>query len=89
MNHSGLGHVKWMALIAAGLFGVLLLFGNPAGEALRYAILLACPLMMVGMMFGGHSGHSGHSGHGNGRGDEASAAPRADKDEPVSHHHTS
>ncbi len=83
MNHSGLGHVKWMALTAAGLFGVLLLFGNSAGEALRYAILLACPLMMVGMMFGGHSGH-GTQGS-----DEASAPRQGDVDEPVGHRHTS
>lgn len=86
MNHGGLAHVKWMALIAAGLFGVLLLFGNSAGEALRYAVLLSCPLMMVAMMLGGHSGHSGHGSKGS---DEASDAPYGDRDEPVGHHHTS
>ncbi|WP_448072920.1 hypothetical protein [Georgenia yuyongxinii] len=62
-----------MALITGGVFLILLLLGKPAGEAGLYALLLACPLMMVGMMFGGHrghgagegdSGHQGHVGHG-------------------------
>lgn len=72
MNHSGGGHLKGMALISGGVFVVLLLLGKPAGEALSYAVLLACPLMMVGMMFGGHAGHGAsrddseheaHTGH--------------------------
>jgi hypothetical protein len=73
MKHSGAGHLKGMALIAGGAFVVLLLLGKPAGEAFSYALALACPLMMVGMMFGGHgghggtednAGHDGHAGHG-------------------------
>ena len=62
MNHSGAGHLKGMFLIAAGAFALLLLLGKSAGEALTYAALLACPLMMVGMMFGGHGGHGARSG---------------------------
>jgi hypothetical protein len=62
MKHSGAGHLKGMALIAGGAFVVLLLLGKPAGEAFSYALALACPLMMVGMMFGGHGGHGGHGG---------------------------
>jgi hypothetical protein len=62
MNHSGTGHLKGMALITGGAFVVLLLLGKSAGEAFSYALVLACPLMMVGMMFGGHGGHGGHGG---------------------------
>ena len=76
MKHSGAGHLKGMALIAGGAFVVLLLLGKPAGEAFSYALALACPLMMVGMMFGGHGAHGGsedngghdrHAGHGGAR----------------------
>lgn len=43
-------HVKHM-LIGAGLvLSVLLLSGVSPGTALFYALLLACPLMMVGMV---------------------------------------
>lgn len=60
MNHSGTGHLKGMALLVAGVFVVLLLLGRPPGEALLYAAILACPLMMILMMVGGHGGHGGH-----------------------------
>ena len=69
MKHSGAGHLKGMALIAGGAFVVFLLLGKSAGEAFSYALALTCPLMMVGMMFGGHGGaedsaeHDGHGGH--------------------------
>ena len=69
MKHSGAGHLKGMALIAGGAFVVLLLLGKSPSEALSFALVLACPLMMVGMMFGGHGGHggnennAGHDGH--------------------------
>lgn len=53
-------HLKYMLLGGAGLFGILLLVGVPLTSALLYAVLLACPLMMLTM--GGHSGHSG-AGH--------------------------
>ncbi|ADG76536.1 conserved hypothetical protein [Cellulomonas flavigena DSM 20109] len=82
MNHSGFGHLKWMALTAAALFGVLLLLGNSVGDALRYAVLLACPLMMVAMMFGPHSGRGGHGGS------ETGMRPREDTDGRVDHHHS-
>ncbi|PVU81540.1 hypothetical protein DDP54_16025 (plasmid) [Cellulomonas sp. WB94] len=74
-----------MALIAGGAFVVLLLLGKPAGEAFSYALALACPLMMVGMMFGGHgghggsednAGHDGHAGHGGARGSETDLGAR-------------
>jgi len=57
LDHSGVGHVKGMAVIGGAALVVLLLTGRPFDEAIVYAIVLACPLMMVGMMFGGHQGH--------------------------------
>lgn len=53
-------HLKYMLLGGAGLFGALLLVGVPVSSALLYAVLLACPLMMITM--GGHGGHGG-GGH--------------------------
>lgn len=53
----GGNHLKHMLLGGAGLFGVLLLVGVPLTSALLYAVLLACPLMMLAM--GGHGGHAG------------------------------
>lgn len=64
MNHSGAGHLKGMALLVAGVFVVLLLLGRAPGEALLLAAVLACPLMMMLMMAGGHGRHSGRAGHG-------------------------
>jgi hypothetical protein len=57
LDHSGVGHLKGMAVIGGAALVVLLLAGKPFDEAIVYAIVLACPLMMVGMMFGGHQGH--------------------------------
>lgn len=81
MNHSGSGHLKGMALITGGAFVVLLLLGKSAGEAFSYALVLACPLMMVGMMFGGHGGHGGsedNAGHDGHAGHSGTADPEAD-----------
>lgn len=50
-QHSGINHLKWMGGIAVGIFMVLLLTGQPLGSAIFLSILLACPLMMVAMMF--------------------------------------
>ncbi|PYF95982.1 Protein of unknown function [Georgenia satyanarayanai] len=57
MNHSGSGHLKGMVLLMGGLFIAMRVFGVSTGDALVYAAVLACPLMMVMMMFGGHGGH--------------------------------
>jgi len=83
MKHSGAGHLKGMALIAGGAFVVLLLLGKSPSEAFSFALVLACPLMMVGMMFGGHGGHgsskddAGHEGHA---GHTGTRDPAADLD---------
>lgn len=52
MNHSGSGHLKGMVLLMGGLFIAMRVFGVSTGDALVYAAVLACPLMMVMMMFG-------------------------------------
>lgn len=53
-------HLKHMAIGAVVILAVLLALGVNLGQALPYAILLACPLGMVSMMFfmnrqGGHN----------------------------------
>ncbi|MFC5175140.1 DUF2933 domain-containing protein [Nocardioides taihuensis] len=54
-------HLKSMLVGGTGVFGALLLFGVPLSSALLYAVLLACPLMMITM--GGHGGHGGEHDH--------------------------
>ena len=62
-NHSGKSHLLWMLGLGGVIFVVLLGTGRSVGQALPLALFLACPLMMVGMMFmmGGDKGHQ----HGN------------------------
>lgn len=48
------------ALVAAALA----IAGVPLGALLPFAVLLACPLMMVFMMRGMHGGGEDHKGHG-------------------------
>ncbi|RYG15771.1 MAG: hypothetical protein EON96_09990 [Caulobacteraceae bacterium] len=45
------GHLKHMLIGGAVLLVVLLVAGVDLGRALPYALLLACPLSMAGMMF--------------------------------------
>lgn len=83
-------HLKYMLLGGAGLFGVLLAFGLPLQSAVLLAILLACPLMMLG---GGHGGHgAGHSSDQKpDQNPTQSSAPRtgagASADTPQPHRH--
>ena len=71
-------HLKYMLLGGAGVFGVLLLVGVPLTSALLYAVLLACPLMMLTM--GGHGGHGG-AGH------DPSSRSSDEPDEPTTRPH--
>lgn len=62
------GHLKHMLIGGAAIFAVLLVAGVDLQQALQWAILLACPLMMVGMMMmmnrkGGSQGHDHGSSH--------------------------
>ena len=45
------GHLKHMLIGGGAVLVVLLLVGVSVRDALPWAVLLACPLMMVGMMF--------------------------------------
>ena len=44
-------HVKHMLIGGGVILATLLFVGVPAGTALTFAVLLACPLMMGTMMF--------------------------------------
>jgi len=50
-NHGGKNHLLWMLGIGGVVLVVLLGAGRSFQQALPYAFLLACPLMMAGMMF--------------------------------------
>jgi len=50
-SHSPLAHLVGMLAAAAVILVVLVLAGRSWGEALPLAALLACPLMMIGMVF--------------------------------------
>jgi hypothetical protein len=78
-NHGGKNHLLGMLGIGAVVLVVLLGAGVSFREALPYAAFLACPLMMVGMMYmmrGGngqqhgndttdHRDHNDATDHGN------------------------
>ena len=73
-------HIKYMLLGGAGVFGVLLLVGIPLTSALLFAVVLACPLMMLTM--GGHTGHGGHDSSS-----RRSNEPGESADRPIGHQH--
>jgi len=50
-NHGGKSHLLGMLGIGALVLVVLLVAGRSLREALPLAAVLACPLMMIGMMF--------------------------------------
>ena len=60
-------HLKHMAIGGGLILAVLLVLKVDLGTALTYALLLACPLGMVGMMFMMNKGQ-GHGGHEHGTG---------------------
>jgi hypothetical protein len=54
-------------LAAAVVVALLIAFGAPLATLLPFAIVLACPLMMIFMMkgmSGRHGGGEDHTGHG-------------------------
>lgn len=54
MNHQGhsmKAHLLHMLIAGAAVLGVLLLAGFDLGKAAPYAILLACPVGMIAMMW--------------------------------------
>lgn len=62
-NHSGKSHLLWMLGLGGAIFIVLLGTGRSVGQALPLALFLACPLMMIGMMFMMRGGNGNQ--HGN------------------------
>ncbi|MBX0301439.1 hypothetical protein K2F54_15810 [Cryobacterium sp. 1639] len=50
-NHGGKSHLIGMIVIGVVILGGLLVAGRSIGEALPIAAVLACPVMMIGMMF--------------------------------------
>ena len=78
-NHGGKSHLLGMLGIGAVVLVVLLGTGRSFQQALPLALLLACPLMMVGMMY------MMRGGNGQQKGDDANAphdhdAPAAPQD---------
>ena len=63
-------HLKHMAIGGAAVLAVLLLLKVDLRTAVTYAILLACPLGMVGMMAMMTKGGHGQHDHGAGGGHE-------------------
>ena len=66
-SHSPTSHLAGMLAAGAVIVMVLVVAGRSWGEALPLAALLACPLMMIGMMFmmGRTQGHGrDHTEHG-------------------------
>lgn len=59
-NHGGKSHLYGMLGIGALVLIVLLFAGKSFGEALPLAALLACPVMMIRMMFMMRGGNTGH-----------------------------
>ena len=80
------GHLKHMLIGGAGIFVVLLVLGVDLASAGQWAILLACPLMMVGMMWMMGRGQGGHGGHGVAQ-DRPGAEARARDGAPEHQHH--
>ena len=67
---------------AAAIAAVLIAFGAPLASLLPFAIVLACPLMMLFMMkgmAGMHGGSEDHTGHG------CEHDPTGTAEPPVSH----
>ena len=62
-NHGGRSHLLGMLGIGAVVLVVLLAAGRSFGEALPLAALLACPVMMIGMMFMMRGGNGHEHGH--------------------------
>jgi hypothetical protein len=66
-------HMIQMVAVGGIVLAGLVTFGVPFSTALRFAVVLACPLMMMWMMTTmNHSG--GHSAHDHGAGDPDEAA---------------
>jgi len=77
-NHGGKNHLLWMLGIAGVVLVVLLGSGRSFQQALPYALFLACPLMMGGMMF--------MMMRGNGQKEGTDAKDQRDRSDAADHH---
>jgi Na+(H+)/acetate symporter ActP len=83
-NHGGKSHLLWMLGIGGVVLVVLLGTGRSLQQALPYALFLACPLMMVGMMFMMMRGNGHQQGNdGTNQRDRSDAADHHDHDAPA------
>ena len=87
-NHGGKNHLFGMLGIGAVVLLVLLGSGRSLQQALPFALFLACPLMMVGMMVMMRGGNQNQPGsdlteQGTGAEDHNPAAPVGRQDEPA------
>jgi len=62
-HHGGKSHLLWMLGIGGLVLVVQLGLGRSFGQALPLAFLVACPLMMIGMMFMMGSGNGRQQGN--------------------------
>jgi len=62
-NHGGRNHLVGMLVIGGVVLVALVATGRSLGEAVPVAALLACPLMMIGMMFMMMRGNTTHEHH--------------------------
>jgi H+/gluconate symporter-like permease len=67
-------HLKHMAIAAVAIVVVLAIVGVDLGQALRYGIILACPVGMIGMMFMMGKNQDGAAAHQHGA--KATEAPQ-------------
>ena len=80
-NHGGKSHLLGMLGIWALVLVVLLSTGRSFQEALLLSALLACPLMMIGMMFMMRGGNGQQ--HGNDATNHPAATNHRDHDAPA------
>ena len=82
-NHGGKNHLLGMIGIGAVVLVVLLVAGRSFRESLPLAAVLACPLMMIGMMFMMRGGNDQQQGHDTtDHRDRSDAAVHHDHDAP-------
>lgn len=74
-GHMG-AHVKHMVVGGVGILVLLVILGVNFPQALIWALLLACPIGMIGMMwFMNRSSGHGHDAHAGCAGDHGETAP--------------
>ena len=83
-NHGGKSHLLWMLGIGGGVLVVQLGIGRSFAQSLPLAFFVACPLMMIGMMFmmGGGNGHR-HGNDADDRPDHNDGTNRRGNDAPA------